>query len=216
MKRLFSILFLVILTACSSNKVEVLSESLPYYAEANFNPVWFDNDTQLPKDFHQIPSFELYNQTGKLITEKNLENKIVVADFFFTSCSGICPKMTSNMGLLQEAFIDDEDILLLSHSVTPEADSISVLNSYAAEKGINSSKWHLLTGERETIYSLGRNAYFVEEDEGIDKGNDDFLHTENFVLIDENRHIRGIYNGLNKADIKQLIADIGTLKNKNQ
>ena len=122
--------------------------------------------------------------------------------------------MTKNMAILQKAFIDDEDILLLSHSVTPTKDSVSVLKEYAVHKGVISDKWHLVTGEREQIYKLGRQDYFVEEDLGLKKDPDAFLHTENFVLIDKRGYIRGIYNGINKSSIEQLIADIKLLKTK--
>ena len=116
------------------------------------------------------------------------------------------------MSLLQEAYLDDPEIMLISHSVTPELDSVEVLQRYAEEKGVISGKWQLLTGDRALIYDLGRNQYFVEEDLGLEKAADDFLHTENFVLIDKNQHIRGIYNGLNKTAVRQLITDIKTLK----
>jgi protein SCO1/2 len=135
-----------------------------------------------------------------------------VTDFFFTSCAGICPKMTSNMKIVQEAFMNDAEVLLISHTVTPDKDSVSVLREYAQNKGVVSNKWHLVTGLQNEIYKLGRKDYFVEEDLGIDKDENDFLHTENFVLIDKNRHIRGIYNGLNKTSVNQLIKDIYTLK----
>lgn len=116
------------------------------------------------------------------------------------------------MTMVQEAFLEDEEIMLLSHSVMPSWDSVPVLKAYAEEHGVNSQKWHLLTGDMEEIYNLGRAEYFVEEDLGFEKSSDDFLHTENFVLIDKQRHIRGIYNGLNKNSVQQLIADIRTLK----
>ena len=186
-------------------------DQLPYYEEATFTPRWFGPEEELPEDFHQIPSFSLVNQLGETFSEKDVEGKIFVADFIFTTCPGICPKMTNNMLLVQEAFLDDEDVILLSHSVTPEYDSVSVLMDYAQAKGVVNGKWHLLTGEREEIYDLGRNQYFVEEDLGLEKDPEDFIHTENFVLIDGNRHIRGIYNGLNKTAISQLIADIKNL-----
>lgn len=146
------------------------------------------------------------------MNEKTFENKIYVADFFFTSCPGICPKMTANMNIVQEAFKDDVDVLLLSHSVTPSDDSVAVLKDYALYKGVISNKWHLVTGSEKEIYKLDRKDYFVEDDLGLEKDEDEFLHTENFVLIDKNRHIRGIYNGLNKTSVKQLISDIQTLK----
>ena len=120
--------------------------------------------------------------------------------------------MTSNMKIVQEEFLNDDEVLLLSYSVTPDKDSVSVLREYALNKGVVSNKWHLVTGLQNEIYKLGRKDYFVEEDLGIDKDENDFLHTENFVLIDKNRHIRGIYNGLNKTSVNQLIKDIYTLK----
>ncbi|MEM6892828.1 MAG: SCO family protein [Bacteroidota bacterium] len=186
--------------------------ALPYYQEASFTPVWFSPESDSVKHLHKIPSFRLVNQLGDTITERSFENKIYVTDFFFTSCFGICPKMTSNMAKIQEAFLEDEDVLLLSHSVTPKYDSVPVLARYAENNKVVAGKWHLVTGARETIYDLGRTAYFVEEDLSVAKSTDDFLHTENFVLVDKNRNIRGIYNGLNKTAIAQLIADIKTLK----
>ena len=185
---------------------------LPFYKEATFTPYWLENNSDSLAYFHQIPAFQLTNQNGEAITEKTFTNKIYITDFFFTSCPGICPKMTKNMGVLQDAFLDDSNVLLLSHSVTPEFDSVSVLKNYANAKDVLDDKWHLVTGDRDHIYDLGRNAYFVEEDLGLEKDPDDFLHTENFVLIDKNRHIRGIYNGLNKTAIQQLITDVATLK----
>ncbi len=114
--------------------------------------------------------------------------------------------------ILHDEFINDDEVRLLSHSVTPIRDSVPILKTYADERGINADKWHLVTGKRSEIYRLGRFDYFVEQDMGLEMEEDDFLHTENFVLIDQQKHIRGIYNGLNKADIKQLIADIKNLK----
>jgi len=202
------------LVSCQTGETEQetsISE-LPYFNEASFTPHWLKpNSTEL-KDFHKIPPFQLINQDGDSISEKTFEGKIYVADFFFTSCPGICPKMTSNMSLLQKAFLDDNEVLLLSHSVTPDYDSVSVLKEYAHAHQVVSGKWHLLTGNRDLIYSLGRKSYFVEEDLGLVKSGDDFLHTENFVLVDKQRRIRGIYNGLNLSSVKQLILDIECLK----
>ncbi len=206
----------MITLGCSTNTRQRIGnvEELPYYSEATFTPEWFDAEERVPEDYHQIPSFSLVNQSGETLTEKDVEGKIYVTDFFFTSCPGICPKMTTNMQLVQEAFINDKNVLILSHSVTPEYDSVSVLKTYAELKGVVDGKWHLLTGDRNAIYDLGRNQYFVEEDLGLEKDSDDFIHTENFVLIDQERHIRGIYNGLNKTSVNQLIADIKTLQNE--
>ena len=185
--------------------------TLPYYDDPTFTPHWLSPESDALKEFHQIPSFELTNQNGETITDKTFEEKIFVVDFFFTTCPGICPKMTASMGTLQEAMRSHEEVLLLSHSVMPKYDSVAVLKNYAEAKGVIDGKWHLATGDRDHIYDLGRYQYFVEEDLGLEKDLDDFLHTENFVLIDKNKHIRGIYNGLNKTAIQQLIKDINTL-----
>ena len=202
--------FLIACEATNQNNSRV--DTLPFYKEATFTPHWIaDNDKSL-ETFHRISPFKLINQEGDIITEKSFEGKIYVVDFFFTSCPGICPKMTDNMMGLQEEFLNDNDVLLLSHSVTPTRDSVEILKRYAEDKGILSHKWHIVTGDEQEIYRLGRKDYFVEEDLGLEKEEDDFLHTENFVLIDKNRHIRGIYNGLNKTSISQLITDIRTLK----
>jgi protein SCO1/2 len=205
-----SFLFLVI--ACSEkNESGSRVDRLPYYNEATFTPHWIPENDESLDTFHRISPFQLINQEGETISEKTFKDKIYVADFFFTSCSGICPKMTKNMNLIQTAFIEEEEVLLLSHSVTPDKDSVPILKSYAEEKGVISSKWHLVTGSQKEIYALGRQSYFVEEDLGLVKNEDDFLHTENFVLIDKDRHIRGIYSGLNKTSINQLIVDVRTL-----
>jgi protein SCO1/2 len=205
--------FIAIFSACEKQvERESRVEVLPYYTEATFTPHWLSPGDDTLAQLHHISPFQLINQEGDTITEKSLEGKIYVADFFFTTCPGICPKMTSNMSLLQEEFWEDDEIMLISHSVTPDYDSVPVLKNYAEAKGVSSQKWHLVTGDRQQIYNLGRKDYFVEEDLGLEKEADDFLHTENFVLIDQNRRIRGIYNGLNKVSINQLIADIKTLQ----
>lgn len=193
-------------------KQEKEISALPYYKEATFTPHWLEAKDPALNDFHKISPFNLTNQDGVSISEKTFAGKIYITDFFFTICPGICPKMTKNMGILQEEFLNDDEILLLSHSVTPEMDSVSVLKRYAEEKGIISNKWHLVTGAQQDIYKLGRKDYFVEEDLGLKKDDDEFLHTENFVLIDKNSHIRGIYNGLNTTSVNQLIKDVRTLQ----
>jgi len=204
---------LLSLVACDtklSNNSRVAA--LPYYEDATFSPQWLSSTAADLSNFHRIPDFEFLDQEGDTISQATINDKIYVADFFFTTCPGICPKMTNNMKLIQEAFQADDSVLLLSHSVTPEIDSVATLKKYAEAKGVDASKWHLVTGARKDIYTLGRSFYFVEEDLGLRKGEDEFLHTENFVLIDKDKHIRGIYNGLNKTAVNQLIADIKTLQ----
>lgn len=207
-----------VLTSCcsspkeSSEELNSRVENLPFFNEATFLPKWINPASDSLETFHQIPDFSLINQEGDSVSQKNLEGKIYVANFFFTSCPGICPQMTSNMHILQDEFLNDGSVMLISHSVTPNRDDVAKLKSYAEKRNIDSKRWFLLTGDREQIYDLGRNAYFIEENMGIEKTVDDFLHTENFVLIDKNKHIRGIYNGLNKTSVQQLITDIKTLK----
>lgn len=194
-----------------NKELESRVDDLPYYNEASFTPKWIDKNSSKLKDFHKIPKFEFINQEGETISNKTFDNKIYVTDFFFTTCPGICPIMTKNMHMVQEAFQNDNSVLMLSHSVTPTKDSVPQLKKYAVEKNIGAN-WHLVTGKKQEIYDLGRSSYFVENDLGEPKGMDDFLHTENFILIDKNKHIRGIYNGLNKNSVKQLVADIKTLQ----
>lgn len=206
------LLFITAISCKDEDQNNSRVKQLPYYNEATFTPQWIEPSDKTLDTFHRISPFSLTNQDGELVTEETFEGKIYVTDFFFTICPGICPKMMANMWDVQNEFLNDDDILLLSHSVTPERDSVSVLKKYAKEKGIISNKWHLITGAQNDIYKLGRKDYFVEEDLGIEKEIDEFLHTENFVLIDKERHIRGIYNGLNKTSVQQLIADIKLLK----
>ena len=187
-------------------------EYLPYYKDEAFTPHWLTPGSEEEKQFHKITDYKLINQLGDTITSETFDDKLYITDFFFTSCPGICLKMTGNMLKLQEEFKNDSEILLLSHSVTPSIDSISVLKDYAEKYNIIDNKWHLVTGDKTEIYNLGRNQYFVENDLGIPKDINDFLHTENFLLIDKKKHIRGIYNGLNRASIAQLITDVKALK----
>ncbi|MCM4170773.1 SCO family protein [Arenibacter sp. TNZ] len=209
-----------ILTSCKEKvkKENIIVEEtsrvayLPYYNDESFTPHWLTPNSEEEKSFHKIPDFNLVDQLGDTVSQKTFDDKIYVADFFFTTCPGICLKMTGNMVKVQEAFKDDPEVLLLSHSVTPSMDSVPVLKNYADKNGVLDNKWHLVTGNKTEIYNLGRNQYFVENDLGVPKDINDFLHTENFLLVDKNKHIRGIYNGLNRASIAQLITDIKALK----
>ena len=214
------VLVLAMFVSCKKEiKKEVVKEQessrvdyLPYYNDESFTPHWISPNSKEEKQFHKIPDFKLINQLGEIVSQKTFENKIYITDFFFASCPGICPQMTSSMYKLQEEFKNDSDILFLSHSVTPSIDSVSVLKQYAKMNGVIYNKWHLVTGDKKMIYDLGRNHYFVENDLGVPKDINDFLHSENFLLIDKNKHIRGIYNGLKIASMAQLIIDIHALK----
>ncbi len=178
---------------------------------ADINPILVDENLRHIRKNHRILDFHLTNQYGETITEKTFKNKIYVADFFFTTCTTICPIMGTNMAKIQEAFKDDDEIMLLSHSVTPKMDSVPVLKKYADKKGAVKGKWHLTTGDKKHIYELARKSYMVAKDDG--NGDEyDFIHTENFVLVDPNKKIRGVYDGTSSKDIDRLIADIYILK----
>jgi protein SCO1/2 len=209
---LVSLLLLMGCKNTTEEKVVSRVDTLPFYDDPAFTPKWISKDSDSLKKFHAIANFSLTDQEGKTITNATFANKIYITNFFFTTCPGICPKMATSMTTLQKEFLNNDGVELLSHTVTPETDSVSVLKSYATKNGVVSSKWHLVTGTRKEIYALGRKSYFVEEDLGKKKSEDDFLHTENFVLIDKNKHIRGIYNGLNPASMQELIADVKLLQ----
>ena len=199
-----------LLFACNSDSPE--TETLPYYASADFTPHWIDKNSSAINSIPQIAPFTLINQNGDTLTERNFAGKIYVADFIFASCGGICPNMTSNMRKVQEAFKDDGSVLLLSHSVTPELDSVAVLKNYATLNGVVTGKWHVVTGDRKMIYDLARHSYFADEDLGRPRDEDEFLHAENFFLIDRQQRLRGVYNGVMPAEIARLIEDILALK----
>lgn len=188
-----------------------VDEKLPIYNPADINPKLVDNSIRMFTKNHTIGDFQLINQNGDTITQKNYENKIYVADFFFVSCKGICIPMSNNMGVLQEHFKRDNDVMFLSHSVTPELDSVSVLKSYSERKGINDKKWNVTTGNKKHIYELARKSYFAVLDEG-DGGLQDFIHTENFILIDKEKRIRGMYDGTKYENMQKIIDDINILK----
>ena len=195
-----------------NNKEDSRVDALPFFNEASFTPKWISPKSKELNNFHKIRDFELINQNSAAVTHKTFKNKIYITDFFFTTCPGICPMMTDAMLKVQAEFKNDDDILLLSHSVTPTIDLIPKLKEYALENSIIDKKWHLVTGDKKEIYDLGRKFYFVEENLGEPKDIDEFLHTENFVLIDKNKHIRGIYNSLNRASLAQLIFDVKALQ----
>ena len=185
--------------------------TLPIYSPNMVSTELVQEDIRHVKKYHKISDFSLTNQNGKVITQEYYDNKIYVADFFFTTCPTICPIMTENMFQIQEKTIGN-DVLLVSYSVTPEIDSTAQLKKYALEKGVNDNKWNLLTGDKKQIYDLARKSYLVAKNDG-DGGKYDMIHTENFVLIDKEKRIRGFYDGTNNEEMDKLLKDVKILEN---
>jgi protein SCO1/2 len=186
-------------------------EILPVYQPAMVNFELVDSTLQHVKKYHTIADFSLTNQNGKMVTQKDYENKIYIADFFFTTCPTICPIMTKNMAGLQDKIMDDKEVMLLSHSVTPDIDSVPQLKKYALEKGVDDRKWNLVTGDKKEIYELARKSYLAVKTDG-DGGPYDMIHTENFILVDKERRIRGFYDGTNTEAMEKLLSDLEILK----
>jgi protein SCO1/2 len=208
------LIFLIVFSAISLPVFYHLlkvDKKLKVYNPIDVNPsLVHESIKHITKD-HKIADFKLKNQNGETITQKNYENKIYIADFFFTRCTNICIAMAYNMNELQEYYKNDDDIMFLSHSVTPVMDSVPVLRKYADEKGVIDGKWNVTTGPKKHIYELARKSYMAVIEEG-DGGEDDFIHTEQFILVDKERRIRGFYDGTDKKDIEKLKEDMILLK----
>jgi protein SCO1/2 len=185
-------------------------KKLKVFNPADINPDLVDESIQTVDKYHRVGSFKLINQEGESISENNYKGKIYVTDFFFVTCPTICPKMTDQMQRVYKEFEENNDIMFLSHTVMPEADSVPVLKEYAAKLKVSSSKWNFVTGDKKQIYNLARKTYFAAITEG-DGGVNDFIHTENFVLVDKEKRLRGFYDGTSKEDVDRLISDINAL-----
>jgi protein SCO1 len=210
-KNNFVALFALLAVLLASCHGEMKEERLPFYNSADFTAEWIEKDDAKYGAIHTVDTFAMHNQMGNLITQDSLLGKIYVANFFFTACPSICPKMVNNLQILQDTFVTNKEIRLVSFSVTPWVDSVSRLKEYGETHKINPRKWHLLTGNKERIYTLGRKSYFAEKKLGLGKEDNAFLHTESMILIDKKARIRGIYNATEKTDIERITQDIATL-----
>ena len=206
---LFLITFIIVFSLLDKPKV------LPVYGPKDLNPKLVDSSLQDLISEHRILPFELTNQNGERITEERIKDKIVVVDFFFTTCGSICPRMTDEMKRVNEAFSDKKSVHFLSHTVYPEVDTVETLLAYAKNKDLNTERWDLLTGTKEDIYPLARKSYFAVIDEPSLEG-PDFIHTENFVLVDTEGRLRGFYDGTNPQSVDVLIDDIEILLNETE
>lgn len=194
-------------TLLVNNSQKINKQQLPVYNAPDFTPVWNTDNND-----HTISPFSFTDQNGNAFESKSLEGKIYAVDFFFTTCPGICPKLTKNLGKVQDAYSNDPNVMLLSFSVTPETDNAEVLKNYAKNHGVTYGKWKLLTGARKDIYALARKSFFADEDLGLQQNENDFLHTENVLLIDTKGRIRGIYKGTLPLETEKLIREIGILE----
>lgn len=213
-KSLPTLLFLVVFSAIVIPifyQLLKVDKRLKIYNPIDVNPRLVDYSVKHITKNHTIADFELTNQNGEIITNKDYENKIYIADFFFTRCQSICIAMAYNMSELQAYYKDDNELMFLSHSVTPFIDSVSVLKEYADKKGVIDGKWNVTTGSKKHIYELARKSYFAVLDEGSGDEND-FIHTEQFILVDKEKRIRGYYDGTDKKDIEKLKEDLVVLK----
>ena len=188
-------------------------KNLPIYNPSDINPELVDSTVQYIGNSHTIADFSFTNQNGKTITQKDYEGKVYVADFFFTTCGSICPIMTTNMVDIQKTFLNNPQVMLLSHSVLPDIDDVAALKAYAKKNGVLESKWNLITGDKKEIYRMARKSYLAVK---LGKPGElyDMVHTENFVLVDTKRRVRGFYDGTKKEEIQRLIEDINWLCNE--
>ena len=211
--KFFAIVLLVLSMVIISIFYQILKpkEVLPVFQPAQVNKELVDSTIQYVKKYHTIADFSLINQNGKTVTQDTYNDKIYVADFFFTTCQTICPIMTDHMVILQNKLKHDPDVMLLSHTVTPKIDSVAQLKKYALKKGVLDTKWNLVTGDKKEIYELARKSYLAVKSYG-DGGDYDMIHTENFILVDQKKRIRGYYDGTRKEDIELLLSDIDILK----
>ncbi|MEZ4857239.1 MAG: SCO family protein [Flavobacteriaceae bacterium] len=189
-------------------------KTLKIYQPSDVNAELVDSTLQYKRKYHTIAHFTLVNQNGDTITQEHYKDKIYVADFFFTTCVTICPIMTNHMAQIQTQIKNKSNVLLLSHTVTPEIDTVAQLKKYALEKGVDDAKWNLVTGDKKQIYELARKSYLVAKD--VPYNEYDLVHTENFVLVDSQKRIRGFYDGTNPKAIAQLLEDIEILEKEAQ
>ena len=210
MKRLIPALIITVIGIGVAYFMITDNKSLPIYNPSDINPKLVDESVQGVTQLHRVGNFNLIDQEGKSLTEKQFQNKIYVTDFFFVTCPTICPKMATQMNRVYDEFVKNTDILFLSHTVMPEKDSVPVLLEYAQKLKVDNTKWKFVTGDKKDIYNLARKTYFAAITEG-DGGIDDFIHTENFILVDKEKRLRGFYDGTSEKDIDRLIADIYTL-----
>lgn len=213
MNRIISIILLALFLAACSKTEEI---GVPYFNGPDFTPIWpaEGGDTT---SLHKIGAFSFVNQYGEMIDNEDFKGKVYVANFIFTTCGSICPKMTNHMKYVRDELASDSsDLMFLSHSVMPWVDTQEKLKQYAGQMGADQANWHFVTGSKSDIYNIARKEYFIEEEPGYTKDSSEFLHTEHFALIDGQSQIRGIYNGTLQLEMDRLVQDIKFVLAENQ
>ncbi len=195
----------IILISCSQK-----NDKLPILGRRTIENVNFDNGIKADTVFHTISDFSFINQDGQIVTQETFQDKIYIADFFFTTCPTICPIMKTQMLRVYKKYKDNPNVLILSHTIDPKHDSVAVLSSFAERLGVSSKTWHFVTGDQDEIYDIGQTSYMVtaREDKNAPGGN---IHSGAFILIDKKRRIRGMYDGTKEDKVDQLIIDISRL-----
>lgn len=204
--RIFLVLILLAVISCSEEP-----SLIPFYNSPDFTAEWISKDSKAYKDIHKIDFFQFKNQDGNIISNKSLEGKIYTANFFFTTCPSICPQMTNNLIDTHNKFKDEPNFKQLSFTVMPWVDTVEKLNQYSINNGLDSNQWYLLTGDKTSIYDLARQSFFAEKRIGLQKNSDEFLHTENVLLIDSQGRMRGVYNATLSSEINRMNQDIEVL-----
>ncbi len=205
---------MLVSSSCTQNSQAtpaVREETLPFYDTADFDAEWIPPGDARLETVHVIEDFALQNQLGETVTNQGLRGSVYVANFFFASCTSICPKMANNFRKLQQQLVATRQVKLVSFSVMPWVDTVEKLGDYAKVNAVDPAKWLLLTGDKEKIYHLARASFFAEKSLGLTKTSNEFLHTESMLLIDKQGRIRGIYNATQKPDVERVMHDIGVL-----
>lgn len=213
---IFFLLFFIVGVSITYYLIQPREKKLPVINPIDLESEMVDPEVLMERKGygHTIGDFSFLNQEGKVITQNEIDGKVFVAEYFFTTCPTICPVMNHQLTRVQKAFADEEQFRILSFTVNPEVDTVAQMKRYAEEHHANSKQWHFLTGEKEELYGLARKSFFVlkpAEAANLGDAGNDFIHTNNFVLVDKHRRIRGYYDGTSASAVDSLIYDVGRL-----
>jgi protein SCO1/2 len=212
----FLVIFIVVGVSITYYYVQPKEKDLEVINPVDLQPEMVDESVILERKGygHKIGAFSFKNQNGEIITQSDVDGKVYVAEYFFTTCGSICPIMNQQMQRIQKVYLREPDLKILSFTVNPAIDTVEQMKRYALQHQANDDQWYFLTGKKEDLYGLARKSYFVlkpAEAENLGDAGGDFIHTNNFVLVDRERRIRGYYDGTSTAGVDSLIYDIGRL-----